>query len=679
MIKFQKLFTVLFTFIFLTSYSQTNQKNEKEILALVLKTLQEKHVNPIKLDDNFSKKMFKSYIDSLDTFKMFFLQSDINEFKKYETQLDDQLKNNDLSFYDLTGKRYVQRMTEAKEIYTNLFKNKQDFTKNESLSLTDFKFCINQKELSDIWSKFIKNQILSRNKNKNNLEMSLEKFKSIIKDFEESRINNFFDKTSANVDNITKEFIFEKYLNAVVMQFDAHSKYYNPFNFEYYMSSIKGREISFGFTFTYKDNFIRFAKIIPGGPVWETNKISEDDAILKIGLENEAVINITGFSVNDIYKLLNNKRPSFLNFTLKKSDGSIKEVMVKRNTNFLKDSHIKSAITIKNKKKYAVISLPRFYNENNESELINSQDDFTEELKNLKSTNVDGLILDIRNNIGGSSESAISILSNFFDKKTKIAYTKSNENSAKAVETSNETKNWDKNVVLLVNSKTSSSAELMAKTFKEYNIGIVLGETTFGNGTIQQFLNLNTIKINKTENLDFGAICITTEKFYDAKGKTIQKLGVRPDVNFDSKNTIVSEIKLPTAFSPDLVKVDFTNKKNDINIFSKIVLQSNIRLNQNKIYKYIINNSFETDLENIRTLNIESFKKEMDALIVKEGESPLDSYKSNLSFLPTSNDEKTFKNREYLLQKRKQWYKSLSQDFMIEESINILEDMQTLK
>lgn len=656
--------------------AQTNGAKEKEILALVLKTLKEKHVSPKKIDDDFSRKMFKTYIDSLDTNRLFFLQSDIDEFKKYETKLDDQINANDLTFYDLTRKRYFQRMTEAKEIYTNLFKNKFDFEIKENHNPLIISFSKNKYELYKNWSRFIKSEILYNLRDVNISDLSQGKFNEIIQDFAINKIAAINHQSWYNVDNMTNDLVLEFFLNSMVIQYENNSAYLLPFNVIEYFTKKNDKQKGLGFTFNLKENFIAVADIIIGGPAWKTKKIDIGDIILKIAFDEENPVNISGFSIFDVVKLTKSKKANVVTITIKKPNGSIEVVPIKRGVVSTNDSYIKSSIVEKNKAKYAVISFSRFYNELDEDEMRNSQDDFLKTLLALNKAKVQGLVLDMRGNMGGSLESATKILGNFISKNIVVQY-KNNDNILNVLKTETETKTWNKSIVLLVDTQSKSSTEMIANAFKEYNVGVVVGENTYGNGTIQEFLDLNKLQLNK--DIDFGALIVTTHKFYGLTGKSIQKTGVIPDINFTSKNNIIKENFYATALLPDFVKPLELNRMNSSDYFTKVIEKSKSRLSKNKIYNLIINNKLETDIEKITTLNAGEFKKQYDELIKKIGVSPLDEYSNSLTFLPTSNDEKTFKNKEYLLPKRKQWYKSLSQDFMIEESLNILEDMNKLK
>lgn len=658
----------------------TTNKNNKEsqILALVLKTLNDKHINPVKIDDAFSRKMLISYINELDDNRIFFLDSDIKEFKQYETKLDEQIKNNDLNFFYLTKERYLLRMAQSKEIYLNILKNKIDFTKKEFYKPElIIEYPKNTAELSENWNRYIKSEILYNLKQNYNPNLSRKQFDEILLSFEKNNLPIIFERSYYNVDNMNKDIVFEFFINSIISVFDEHSKYFLPTSLVEYKIKQTGKVIGPGIKIAMKNGYVEVNSLIKGGPAEKTKKIDAGDAILKVGEKDQEPVNIAGKSIFDVAKLTRGIYGSTLVLTIKKINGSIETVPINREITSTNDSYVKSSIVNKNKVNYAVISIPRFYNESDESEIRNTPDDFEKELLILKQYNVQGLIIDIRDNIGGSLESALKILSNFLTKENVVQF-KNQDGKTTILKSENDKKKWDKKVVILVNSNTASSAEMIAAAFQEQKIGIVLGEQTSGNVTIQNMLNLNELKENKLESDDFGALQVASKKFYKLNGSSIQNEGVIPDVCFCK----IDNIKKKKIINSNIVKDQVMGIKIEpiiLNNFSEILKTSNLRLKNNNIFKYLINNHIDEDLEKINSLNSIKFKIDVDNLLKKQGSSPLDNYSNNLEFLNTSNDEKIFKKREYLIQKRKDWYKSLSQDFEIDEGINILEDMNKTK
>ena len=662
-------------------YSKPDPKKENKILEIVYAVLKNKHFVSKNIDDDFSKKMFKTYLDSLDRYKMFLLESDIIEFKKYETKLDDQLKKNDLTFFFMTYDRMMKRMREGKEIYTNILKGDIDFTKEEETlfktlekkNKDNTKFKKNKTELTNRWNNLIKTYFIKKHSydfiNANNT--SSKEFESFLS-VKTHTLITLLDPTPYNFENVTRDQMFEYYINSLVLQFDAHSKYYIPANRDRYVNNQTGKIEGAGITVRLVDNFIQIKKMSVGGPAWKSKKLEVEDVILKIAQENEEPISVVGFNIFDVAKLLKGKRGSIVKLTIKKPDGKIVEVTLKRAVISSNDSYIKSSLVTKNNVKYGLISFPRFYADFDDDLVRNVADDFEEELEVLKKSDVEGIVIDIRNNGGGSVEAVIKILGNFTG-KNPIVQAKNKEQLMTTFESETLHKVWDKSVVLLINGNTASSAEILASSFQEYNLGIIVGETSFGKGTIQEFLDLNSFNNKKYENLDFGALKITTQKIYKLNGKSVQKNGVIPNIKIATNQAVVRETDILNILITDEVKPLNFKPINNQDFFTKIVNTNQIRINQ--YFNLGKLNEYKSAKFDFQSLNLKKITLELETFLLKKSDLMKQKYQNNLEFTSTAADVKLFKKKEYLLQKRTDWLDDLPTDYQIEEGINILEDM----
>ncbi len=683
-----------FSLFGLTPKKPINQNKEKKILEIIVNTLKKKHLISKNIDDNFSKKMFKTYIDSLDRNRLFLLQSDIKEFKKYETKLDDQINKNDLSFFYMTYDRLLIRMKESKEIYTNLLKNGLEFESDQEA--TNFYnsgeiinksnvFHKNKAELSKRWYGYLKTINIGLLKSliieKSSEQISQVEFKSNLNNCSQI-IGKRLESTLLNFDNINRDLIFEYYLNSLIVQFDVHSKYFIPATRDKYLFKETGKLEGSGITVNLVNDFIEVKSLMDGGPAWKTKKIEKGDVILKIQQENEEPENVVGYSIYNVSKLLKGKAGTIVKLTIKKPDGKLETVAIKREIVSTNDSFIKSCLVTKNKVKYAIVSFPRFYVDFDDDQLRNVVDDFEEELQILKQSDVQGIILDMRNNGGGSVEAAVKIIGNFINKNPVLQF-KNKENKTTLFESENTQKKWDKSIVLIVNNKTASASEIFASAFQEYNIGIIIGSQTFGKGTVQEFIDLNSFNSKKEEKDDFGLLKITVNKFYKLNGKSVQKNGIIPDVIFETNNKLERESLIKDALNADQVNAIEINPNNNLNHFSKIINSCKTRFISNDNLKLDFINSItskkiETDLLELKSLNADKLLNQINDLIKKH--NALKEIKSNeLEFSSTAADLKMLKRKDYLFQKRKIWHENLTKDFQIEEGLNILEDLYILK
>lgn len=685
------LIFAFFCFIFFTSNAQVanlkGNEKEKQILEIVLKTLKEKHINSVKIDDEFSKKMFKTYIDSLDRTKLFLLQSDIAEFKKYETLLDDQIKNNDLSFFYMTFDRLKLRMIEGKEMYTSIIKNKLDFTSNEEAKYkiiendisNDF-IAKNKSEQLKNWSNLLRSLVISKTKEKyafeNNGVQSINEIGNIF----ESGIVKYLEGSLLNADNISINYIFQSFINAIVLQYDVLSKYFSPEYRDKFIMQQTGKLIGAGISWHTVDNFTQIKQLAPGSPAILTKKLEIGDVILKVQQDNDSPINVVGYNHFEVAKLLRGKSGTVVKVTMKKPSGAIEEIAIKRGIVAFNDSYIKSCLVKRNKVTYGILNFGKFYNDFEDEKARNAHDDFAAELQILKQENIRGLLIDMRGNFGGSAEAAIQILSNFLEKNS-VAQIKTKGEKVTTLVCDNGKKSDLENIVIIVNSKTEAAAELIISGFKEYNVGIVIGEKTNGKGTIQEFQDLNDLTISKTVKKDFGALNITTQKIYNLKGKAIQKKGIIPDIELFQDISKESELlKVSTINNDELKPVSFTNNPTN-NFLKDVVENSKNRLSKSTNFKkakeYLVyENRVINNIYALKTLNIGKLKTQIDR-IKNELEPAKPEYDQNREFYNTAEGNKLIKRKEYLEQVRKEWLQSLSQDFQIQEGINILEDMNS--
>lgn len=665
-------------------------KKENKILEIVFNALKSKHLLEKKIDDNFSKKVYKTYLDSLDRNKLFLLQSDVDEFKKYETKLDDQIKNNDLSFFFMTYDRLIMRMREGKEMYTNLLKNEYEFeksgnavgfySKNPDIS-KKLTYKKNQNEQKKYWLDFIKFSVFYDSKDEYKKIISNEDFLEFQKLIYKN-LGNTLESKLTNYVNVNRETILEYFINAIVIQFDLHSSYYNTYTRDKYLIKQSGKLEGAGITIRQGLDYVEIKSLMVGGPADKTKKFEKGDVILKIGQENEDPENVVGYKIYDVVKLLKGKSGTIVKVTIKKPDGSIEVVSVKRAVVSTNDSNIKSCLVNKNKVKFGLISFPRFYIDFDDDMSRNSVDDFEDELQILKESEVQGVILDLRDNQGGSVEAAVKILGNFIENNPVIQL-KNKEQIISTLNIQTTKPVWDKSIVLIVNSETASAAEIFASAFKQYNVGVVIGEKTYGKGTVQDFLDLNTFISKKTEGVDYGALKLTTTKFYETNGIAIQKTSVVPNIVFyEDKN--LRESNLLGALSPDNVNPLQINPNSNNNQFNKIIERSKNRLLDNEKIKLAIKNEqffmkVKSDFDKIAALNPETLKKQLDDILLQNDILIKNNYKNDLVFYSNISDIKLMKSKPYLVQKRKDWLTSLNNDFQIEEGLNILEDMYILK
>ena len=678
--NYTRILLIAFVFLFLgfNNPLSIDQNKQKKILAIVLSILQKSHFSPLKIDDNFSRNVFKEYIYALDKQKLFFLDSDINEFKKFETKIDDQILKNDLTFFYLTHDRVIKRMKEAKKIYTDLNKGVVDINSNETIS-TDFENCNyskNEDEIRKKWLVLYKYSILNLlcddNKKEIYDKLALEEQEK------KAREETFIELNSGgnNYEYFNKSYFFDLYIKSIINQFDNHSQYFSADDKNKLEQEVSGKIVGIGVKLENKNEFIAVNQIAYGGPAWKSKKIEIGDVFLKIQDENKEAVDVVGYNQQDFIKLTRGKIGSLIKVTLKKTDGTIKTVSLKRAVIEINDSYVKSAVVVSKNLKYGIIEIPIFYEDFDDESARDAANDVEIEIENLKKENVEGIIIDLRNNPGGSLAKALQI-AGYFLGNNPIVQVKNADKSVQVLSSNVSKTLFDKPLVLITNKNSASASEVFAAAIQDYKQGIIIGcDQTFGKGTTQNTINLNDYNPKKGED-DLGILKTTIQKYYRVDGNSTQLKGVKSDVNAierfskieigeKSKKHILTWDKIkPTPFSPI----------NKILNFDEVINASDFRILNNTNFN-IQNEVTEFNYKNIektRLINLEKFK--IKEKIKNDEISRLTNsfdFSNFLEFKSTDAESSLFKKLPSLEEKRKQWHEKLSKDIYVDEALNVL-------
>lgn len=673
--------------LLLIGFAITNKKfsdpNKDRLLMEVVKYVVEKgHYKKISIDDNLSENLYHSFIKQLDNQKRFFLKSDIREFEKYKYLLDDQIKEYDLSFFNLVYQRSKIRIEEAKSYYEDLVNNKFNFNLNENIDL-DFEkkeYARSKSEIKNRWRKQLKFSTLDI------ATLKLGDTLSIIND-------RIYNESIAIVKKNTEDYFefitdldrddwYSNYLNAFLTQLDPHTYYFQPEDKERFDVNISGKFTGIGARLTKTEGNIKVVEIIIGGPVWKDKLLDVGDIIIKVAQENEEPVDIVGMKVDDAIKLIKGPEKSIVSLTVKKLDGSIKEVQITRALVELEELYAKSTLIEEDDIRYGYISLPKFYVDFSNYKNRNSAEDVKNEIIKLKNNGIEGLILDLRNNGGGSLQSVVD-MTGLFIEKGPIVQVKSIGNRKQVLYDRNSEIVWDGPLVVLINEMSASASEILAAALQDYERAVILGsKKTFGKGTVQNVIDLN--KFISNSDFDLGALKITTDKFYRINGESVQLEGVKSDVIVpDSYMHIFNGEKdeeNPLAWD----KIDPAMYNPWINEGSLDFISSNAqtRVNDNNYLKLISKRAdwIEKQQKNktipLKFLTYQNYLDE-NKNKTKEFES-LSKYSNNLNFKLLKSEKDYIMSNKELLSNRNRWHKNLTKDIYISEGVNILKQLSLI-
>ncbi|WP_026728473.1 carboxy terminal-processing peptidase [Flavobacterium denitrificans] len=687
------LSVTLFAFKLNADKSEDPDPNrDKTLLELLAFVIEKGHYSPAEINDEFSKGIFKDYIDALDPSKRFFLQSDIDEFKQYELQLDDQFLNKDLTFFNLTYTRLMKRMEESKKRYKTILAQPFNYNVDETFN-ADYEhipYAKNTAEINERWRKQIKLSTLSSLVTKQKLEEDKKKsdpaykeksFETLEKETRESSLKSLDDNFGL-IKDLNKEDWFSVYVNSIMTRFDPHTSYFAPEEKDRFDVNISGKLEGIGARLTKKNDFTQIDELISGGPAWKGKQLEAGDMILKVAQGNEEPVDVVGMRLDDVVKKIKGHKGTEVKLTVKKVDGTIKVISIIRDVVEIEETYAKSSVVERNGLKYGVIYLPKFYIDFENKDGRDAGKDIALEVERLKKEDINGIVLDVRDDGGGSLSTVVDIAGLFIE-EGPIVQVKSAGKKKEVLYDKDKKIEWDGPLVIMVNSFSASASEILAAAIQDYKRGVIIGsKQTYGKGTVQNVLDLNQFVRNANYG-DLGALKITGQKFYRINGGSTQLEGVHSDVVMPDRYAYLKmgERDIDNAMPWDKIDPADYNTWTSNEKFNQAINNSRNRIANNDQFRLIEDNAKWIDVknkENTYSLNIKNFKATQEQ-VENEGKKykPIADYKNNLVFKSLPYEELEMKSDATLKEKRDAWHQALSKDVYVEEALNVLDDLQT--
>ena len=677
---------------FIPNKKKEDPEKDKLILELLTMVLERGHYSPIEINDDFSKKVYHKYLDNIDPTKRFFIQSDINEFSKYETSLDDMLMNKDISFFNLTNSRLLQRMKESRKIYENLLSKPFDYTIKESINIDydNVSFCKNKSDLEERWRKQLKlstissltdKQKLEEEKKKEDASYEMKSFEKIEKEVRETTLKSLNEYFNFLESELTRDDWFAIYLNSIVERFDPHTFYFSPEDKEKFDVSMSGTFQGIGARLQKKESGVEISELISGGPAWRGKELEAGDLILKVAQGKDEPLDIAGMRLDDVVKKIKGPKGTEVRLTVKKVDGTIKVISIIRDEVETEETFAKSSIVNKDGKKYGIIYLPKFYISFENKENRDAYKDVAAEIEKLKAQNIDGLIMDLRDNGGGSLETVVKMVGLFIP-EGPVVQVKAPRRNPEILPDPDKRVQYDGPLVVMINNFSASASEIFAAAIQDYKRGIIVGSKhSYGKGTVQNVIDLNQF-IRGSSFGDLGALKTTIQKFYRINGGSTQREGVKSDIVFPDRFSYLDmgERDEESALPWDKIepaKYDVL----DIN-YDNIIVNSNKRIASNPTFKLIDENAkwiFERKDEKVISLNLAEFNNEISIVDEKIKKfKAVSDYKNNYQFVSLPDELALFDKDAALKEKRDRWHEEMQKDIYIEETLNIIADIKLL-
>lgn len=673
-------------------YYKSKDAGEDILIRVILENLRNFHYAPVEINDQFSEKAFDNYIDMLDPNKRFLTATDIAELNRFKKQIDDESLNGTYHLFNRSIEIIEKRQQLTQQFYREILKNPFDFTLTENAVFGDKDtWAEDENMLKEKWRKYLKYNVMLRlassldEKEKaienKDTTIKIQPFDTLEFTARQSVLKNH-EEWFERMTKLNRQDRLNVYVNALTSVFDPHTNYFPPADKENFDIRMSGKLEGIGASLQEKDGYIRVVKIIPGSPSALQGDLKENDLILKVAQGKEEPVEIVDARIDDAVKLIRGKKGTEVRLTVKKPDGTIKIIPIIRDVVQLEETYAKSAIiSDRDHKKVGYIYLPSFYADFSGAGGRTSWKDVKEEIEKLKSEKVEGIILDLRSNGGGSLGDVVE-MAGLFIPEGPVVQIKARGESPYIMQDYNKNVLWDGALVIMVNSFSASASEIMAAAMQDYKRAVILGSgSTHGKGTVQRFIELNQTLREKGAP-DLGSLKLTIQKFYRINGDATQLKGVEPDISMPDNYTYIKtgEKEEKSAMPFDRIeKANYAVSDRYISNMDKIKKRSSQRTSVKNEYALLEENARRWQNQNEKStfeLNLEAYRKEEkdNAAYNKRYEElfkPID----DLDIVQPGKDAKGSMDDAVKKDRWKDWQQNLKKDVYLYEALQICEDL----
>ncbi len=672
----------------------------KDIIKNVRRTLSYFHFGQPKIDDHFSEDVYNRYMEILDGAKNYYKPADIALFNQYKDRLDEMYEDEDLTFYHQTVDTLYNRMTELEALTNEMLENPFDFTKEETISFDyeNIAYPKTDAEWRDNWRKRLKYNVLQEIIIMENIAKdTITKKDNVVTDDDltPEQIRNMSFKEleeegRKEVKNNMEEFFrrFKKrdkadwlsyYINSFTEEYDPHTTYFSPKQNEDFVVSMSGQLEGIGATLADEKGYPTIKSLIIGGPAWKQGDLEVEDKITKVAQEDGSPVKVVGMLLEDAIRLIRGKKGTTVTLTVQKRDGSFKEIPIERDVVEIEETFARSAvITNENNEKYGIIYLPSFYLKYDENG-HDASDDILHEIEALKKEGVQGIVFDLRNNVGCYLKETVEIAGHFIERGPIVQVLRSDGDKS-ILKDKDKSIAWDGPMVVMVNEFSASASEILAAALQDYKRAVIVGSPkTYGKGTVQTIRPLSMF--TKSDN-DYGALKFTIQKFYRINGGSTQIKGVASDVVMPDRYTYVdiSEGSQPTALKWDqIAPLEYSVWPKTID-YAAIESKSKQRIESSNQLKLLDENAhWVKDLsdEKVISLNYETFKSKSEYRDkMSDKFDSISKYSNGLKTSSPAYEIPLMENDTVLRERRKKWHENLTKDYYLQESVNILRDLK---
>ncbi len=601
------------------------QEEQAQAALLTAKVLSHYSYRSLPLGDQLSAQIFDNYLKELDGEKIFFMQSDIDQFAYARNKLDDAILDENLSIPFGIYNLYQQRIAERFVYARSLLKDGFDFSKKESYQFTrkDAPWAKSVSELNDLWRKRVKNDWLR-------LKLAGKDDKTIAETLDK-RYQNSLD----NLSKINSEDVFQEFMNAYAMSIDPHTNYFGVRASEEFDISMKLSLVGIGAELYGKDDYTVIKELLAGGPAALSGKLKPGDRIVGVGQgETGPITDVMGWRIDDAVALIRGTEDTVVRLDVLPAeaggDGKHEMIsLVRKKITLEKQAARKSIIEVKDggvTRRIGVITLPEFYQDfaarlNGDKDYKSATRDVARLLDELKKDKVDGVLVDLRNNGGGSLDEAIN-LTGLFVGKGPVVQQRDSKGDITVDSDTDTVPAWTGPLGVLINRGSASASEIFTAAIQDYGRGVVIGETSFGKGTVQTVADLD--QLVKNDKPEYGEVKMTIAQFFRINGGTTQLRGVTPDITLPSISDAddFGESSFDNALPWSQIKAADYKPDGDLSgIIPRLIANHNNRISHNRDFKYLqedIDDFNKMRRTNLISLNEADRRKEREALEARD-------------------------------------------------------------
>ncbi len=716
--KGQIFLSAVIAVLFISTYYPHYDASEKEAVLIQALTngLNQLHFKPATIDDEFSKKAFHLYLDRIDGGKRWLTQQDVDQLDAFELFVDDQIRTAHFDFFDASVKLIENGISKTQKFYREILAQPFDFSEDTEIETDGDKkaYAKNDAELKEYWRKSLKYATLSeyvskveaqekrlKKENEGKEMVNVSEAKDEVKNKEDKedepiktmkeleadaraavlkRYDRWYDRLQKErrTDRLTS------YFNALTNIYDPHTSYFAPRDKEQFDISMSGTLEGIGARLQTDGDYTKITSIVPGGPAWKQKDLEPDDVIQKVTQESGEAEDITGWRIDDVVSKIRGKKGTKVTLTVKKVDGSIQDITITRDIVVLDESYAKSVIL--NKKgvidNVGYLRLPKFYADFNRQGGRSCATDVAKEVEKLKKKGVKGIIIDLRNNGGGSLRDVVR-MSGLFIEKGPIVQVKPREGAAEILSDYDEKVQYKDPLIIMVNQYSASASEILAAALQDYGRAVIVGgKSTYGKGTVQRFLNLDRAIRGNEQLKPLGQLKLTIQKFYRVNGGSTQLRGVTPDIVLPDNLMYLkvgekdNDYPLPWT---EIEPVEYSQHVTNLSNLPELAMASKERVSHSKIFNAIKANAKrvkERKDQSIYPLSYDKYKALLDGL-EKEGDQYDDLFVAidGLEIHNLKEDLANIEVDEGKKARNDEWLKGLKKDVYIDECLNIMRDM----